>query len=207
MDLATLTEEERELPRHPDRWYRKYGITFVDPYWVDLEFLRYWRNHADIQRWMLMRDEITRDMQVTWWATIDWATEAYSIVWNHEERIGLTQLRKIDKERRSAEGGIIIFKPEHQNGILAYRAAIAGMDWNFVHMGLELLTVTVRKDNSRARRLVRSLGYVLHDPDPAGEVLHGEVTPERYFQAAAKWRAVVREDAAAYPGDVKIDYG
>ena len=208
MDPAGLTDEERELPRHPDRWYRKYGITFVDPYAPDLEFLRAWRNHPDIRRWMVMRDEITPEMQDAWFRSINWGTEAYSMVWNHEERIGLTQLRHIDKQNRSAEGGIIIFKPEHQNGLLPYRVALAGMDWNFLGQKLDLLTVTVLKTNSRARRLVRSLGYVLHDPDPAGETLRGEVTGEQYFRAAAKWRAIVREDAAAQPpGDVAINYG
>ncbi|MDB4955814.1 MAG: hypothetical protein JWO36_3383 [Myxococcales bacterium] len=197
LDKLALTEEERDLPRHPDGWYRKYGITFVDLYPVDLEFLRTWRNHPDIQRFMIFRDEITLEMQEHWYRSFDRARESYCIIWDRDERVGLTQLRNIDMTTRSAEGGIIIFKPEHQNGLLAFRAAIAGMDWDFLHRGLRTLWVTVLKTNSRARRLVRSLGYVLHDPDPLGPVLRGEVSAEGYFRAVAKWRPIIRAEADA----------
>ena len=213
--MRPLTVEERALPmtapRTPDqfgptglRLYHKYGITFVDltdgP--EDLELLRRWRNHPEIQRWMVFREEITPEMQAAWFAALDTTREVYSIVWNRTEQIGLTQLRNIDPIERSGEGGIILFKPEFQNGLYAHRAALAGMDWNFLHRGLETLHVTVRKINSRARRLVKSLGYVLHDPDPAGDVLRGTVTREQYFEAAAKWRPIVRAEAEAEVGGV-----
>jgi RimJ/RimL family protein N-acetyltransferase len=199
-DPATLTEEERALPRYDDQgrlWYRKYGITFIPLYPIHLEYLRTNRNHPEIRQWMVMRDEITPEQQQAWFDSIDPAREEYSIIWNRWEQIGLTQLRNIDAAKGTAEGGIIIFKPEHQNGLLSHRAAIAGMDWNFLGRGLASLHVTVLKVNARARRLVRSLGYVLHDPDPAGEVLHGEVSAAAYFRAARAWRPVIRADADA----------
>jgi UDP-4-amino-4,6-dideoxy-N-acetyl-beta-L-altrosamine N-acetyltransferase len=197
--VRELTDEERALPRHPLGYYRKYGITFIElsdsPH--DYQLLRTWRNHPEIRQWMVFRDEITSEMQESWFRALDPKRESYSIIWNRTERIGLTQLRHIDAETRSAEGGIILFKPEFQNGLYAHRAALAGMDWNFVSRGLETLRVTVLKVNSRARRLVRSLGYVLRDPDPDGATLVGEVTAEQYFRAAEKWRAIVRAESEA----------
>jgi RimJ/RimL family protein N-acetyltransferase len=200
LELATLSEEERALPKYDDNgrfWYRKYGIAFIPLYAMHLDYLRTHRNHPEIRKWMVMREEITPDQQQAWFDSIDPAREEYSIIWNRWEPIGLTQLRHIDGATGTAEGGIIIFKPEHQNGLLTHRAAIAGMDWNFLARGLQSLHVTVLKINARARRLVRSLGYSLHDPDPAGEVLRGEVSAATYFRAARVWRPVIQEDADA----------
>ncbi|MBA3462680.1 MAG: GNAT family N-acetyltransferase [Deltaproteobacteria bacterium] len=197
--MRELTDEERALPRHPLGYYRKYGITFIElsDAACDIELLRTYRNQPEIRQWMLLRDEITVEGQLAWFRSLDPARESFSIIWNRTERIGLTQLRHIDMTTRSAEGGIILFKPEFQNGLYAHRAALAGMDWNFVQRGLETLRVTVLKTNSRARRLVRSLGYVLSDPDPTGDTLLGEVSKEGYFRAAEKWRAIVRAEAEA----------
>jgi UDP-4-amino-4,6-dideoxy-N-acetyl-beta-L-altrosamine N-acetyltransferase len=194
-DPASLTDEERALPRDEVGWYEKYGIKFVDVHPPDLEELRRWRNHPEIRAMMVMRETITWEMQERWYYSFDRSKERYSMIVHDGVRIGLTQLRNIDEAAGTAEGGIIIFRPEHQNGLVPYRAAIAGMDWNFLERGLKELHSTVLKANSRARRFVRSLGYELGDPDPNGESLKGTVTPERYFAVARKWRAVLLAEA------------
>lgn len=185
------SDAARVLPRDEVGWYKKYGVTFRDVYPDDLELLRTWRNATAIREAMVFQQEITEAMQSAWYAAIDPARDRYSVLLFRGERIGLTQLRHIDSESHSAEGGITIWRPEHQNGVLPYRVAIAGMDWDFLERGLAQLTVTVRKSNSRARRFVRSLGYQLEDPDPAGEILLGRVNAERYFQNAEPYRDVV----------------
>jgi RimJ/RimL family protein N-acetyltransferase len=191
MNLDALTDEERALPRDEVGWYEKYGIKFVDVYPADLEELRQWRNHPEIRRFMVFRDTISEEMQTAWFASLDRQRERYSLIQYRGERVGLTQLRHIDEAAGTAEGGIIIFRPEHQNGLIPYRAAIGGMDWNFLHRGLSTLHSTVLRSNDRARRFLRSLGYTLCDPDPTGEVLRGVVTAQEYFAAARKWRAVM----------------
>jgi len=189
--LSTLSDEERALPRDELGWYEKYGIKFVDVHPPDLEELRRWRNHPEIRAMMVMRETITWEMQERWYYSFDRNKERYSMIVFDGVRIGLTQLRNIDNQRGTAEGGIIIFRPEHQNGLVPYRAAVAGMDYNFLFRGLKEVHSTVLKANSRARRFTRSLGYELVDPDPNGEVLRGIATPDRYFAAAKKWRSVL----------------
>jgi UDP-4-amino-4,6-dideoxy-N-acetyl-beta-L-altrosamine N-acetyltransferase len=192
--LDDLSPEERALPRDAVGWYEKYDVKFVDLFPFDLEELRRWRNHPDIQRHMVFRDQITWEMQERWFYGFDRAREQYSMIVHRGQRIGLTQLRHIDQAARTAEGGIIIFRPEHQNGLIPYRAAIAGLDWDFLSRGLVAVHSTVLKSNERARRFVRSLGFELVDPDPRGEILRGTLTPERYFPSARKWRAVLLAD-------------
>lgn len=186
-----LSDEERRLPRDKLGRYEKYGITFIDIRPNDLEFLRTWRNHPDIRRYMVFQDEISHEAQLRWFAAIDPQKECYSVIVFHGERVGLTQVRNIDAASKTAEGGIIIFRPEDQNGLIPYRAAIGGMDWDFLERGLVKLNSTVRKDNVRAQRFVRSLGYRLSDPDSAGDILVGEVDAGSYFAAAKKWRQVL----------------
>jgi RimJ/RimL family protein N-acetyltransferase len=209
LDISRLSDDERALPRDAVGRYHKYGVSFLDLQPSDLELLRRWRNHPDIQQFMVFRDAITPEMQLRWYLSIDGDREAYSIVLFRGRRVGLTQLRNIDPVAGSAEGGLIIFRGEDQNGLLTYRAALAGMDWDFLERGLSSLWVTVLKTNSRARRLVRSLGYVLHDPDPAGDILRGVVTAAAYFRAAAPWREVIRAETEAErePGDPFSELG
>ncbi len=191
---SSLDEVERALPRDPVGWYKKYGVTFRDVYREDLDTLRQWRNHPEIRRFMVFRGEITSEMQQHWFESIDFARERYSILLFRDEPVGLTQLRHIDAQTRSAEGGITIWRPEHQNSLLSYRISIAGMDWDFLELGFEQLDVTVLKSNARARRFVRSLGYRLHDPNPEGEVLRGSVDAATYFATVKTWRTIVHEE-------------
>jgi len=184
-------EDARALPRDEVGWYKKYGVTFRDVGPEDLELLRQWRNDPSIRGAMVVQDEITEAMQAAWYAALDRAKDCYSVLLFRGERIGLTQLRHIDRVKRTAEAGITIWRPEHQNGVLAYRIAIAGMDWDFLEAGFDSLTISVRKTNSRARRFVRSLGYRLEDPDPSGDILRGWIDAESYFRSVEPLRAVV----------------
>lgn len=188
---SALDYEERTLPRDPVGWYKKYGVTFCDVTLADLETLRGWRNHPDVRRFMVFRDEITPEMQRKWFDSIDPARERYSILVFRGEQVGLTQLRHIDAQTRSAEGGITLWRPEHQNGLLSYRISLAGMDWDFLQFGFERLDVTVLKSNVRARRFVRSLGYRFADAQSDSDILRGSVDPTSYFAAVKRWRVVV----------------
>lgn len=191
-----LSSEERSLP-HPDPGhYRKYGITFVDLQPGDLELVRQWRNHPDIRRFMVFQDEITPEMQERWYRSLDPHRMVFSVVVFRGEKIGLTHLKNIDSQRLSGEGGIAIWRPEHQNGLLSYRIAIAGLDYNFLQRGLKSVEVTVLSSNSRARRFVRSLGYSL-SPVGDGEIQKGYLDPSVYFPTVRPWRELIRQEMVA----------
>jgi RimJ/RimL family protein N-acetyltransferase len=192
---GTLTDEERVLPTDPSGCYEKYGIKFHELRREHLEELRRWRNHPDIQRFMVFQDEITAAMQKSWFDSLH-ELECYTMLEFRGQIVGMTQLKKIDYPYRRAEGGIIIFRPEHQSGLIPYRAAIGGLDSDFLHRGLESVYATIRKTNSRARRFAKSLGYVFSDPDPDGDLLSATVHIDAYFREAKKWRAVLNNDAA-----------
>lgn len=197
---ATLDDEERALPVDANGCYEKYGIKFHELREDHLEVLRHWRTHPDIQQFMVFREDISPEQQARWFRDIQHARdvhlESYAMLEFRGELVGMTQLKKIDYPLRIAEGGIIIFRPEHQNGLIPYRVALGGMDSDFLHRRLETLTCTIRKMNTRAQRFTRSLGYELVDPDPTGDVLRGSVSIERYFAAAKKWRSLLNADAA-----------
>ena len=196
-----LTDEERALPTDASGCYEKYGIKFHDLRLEHLEELRRWRNHPDIQRFMVYQDEITPEMQARWFTALESLravdeVESYAMLEFRGQLVGMTQLKKIDYPMRRAEGGIIIFRPEHQSGLIPYRAAIAGLDSDFLHRGLETVYATIRKSNSRARRFAKSLGYVFTDPDPDGDLLTATVSVTDYYGVVKKWRAVLDADAA-----------
>jgi len=193
--IATLTDEERALPTDATGCYEKYGIKFHELRVEHLEELRRWRNHPDIQRFMVFQEEITPEMQLKWFESIT-ELECFTMAEFRGRLVGMTQLKNIDYPYRRAEGGIIIFRPEHQTGLVPYRAALAGLDSDFLHRGLENVYATIRKSNSRARRFAKSLGYVFTDPDPSGDLLSANVRIDDYFREAKKWRAVLEADSA-----------
>jgi len=202
---SSLTDEERALPVDANGCYEKYGIKFHELSQDHLEVLRHWRNHPDIQQFMVFREEISPEMQQQWFRDIarkrELHLESYAMLEYRGEIVGMTQLKKIDYPYRRAEGGIIIFRPEHQNGLIPYRVAIGGMDSDFLHRGLETMTATIRKMNSRARRFTKSLGYELVDPDPAGDILLGTVRVVDYFRAAKKFRPLLASDDDSFALD------
>jgi len=194
--ISTLTDEERALPTDETGCYEKYGIKFHELRVEHLEELRKWRNHPDIQRFMVFQEEITPEMQVRWFESLT-ELECFTMAEFRGRLVGMTQLKHIDYPWRRAEGGIIIFRPEHQTGLVPYRAALAGLDSDFLHRGLENVYATIRKSNSRARRFAKSLGYVFSDPDPSGDLLTANVRIDDYFREAKKWRAVLQADSAS----------
>ncbi len=192
--VDALTDEERALPVDETGCYEKYGIKFHELRRDHLEELRAWRNHPDIQRFMVFQDEITPAMQETWFESLG-ELECFTMIEFRGQLVGMTQLKRIDYPNRHAEGGIIIFRPEHRTGLIPYRAAIGGMDSDFLHRGLETMYAVIRKSNSPARRFARSLGYVFEEID--GELMRASVGVQDYFRAAKKWRAVLDADAAS----------
>src|SRR5688572_7109037 len=67
---GTLTDEERALPTDASGCYDKYGIKFHELRHEHLEELRRWRNHPEIQRFMVFQDEITPEMQKSWFESL-----------------------------------------------------------------------------------------------------------------------------------------
>lgn len=196
------------IPEDLSQPYTRFGITIGRLSADEIEALRQRRNHRDVARFMIFQDEISEEQQRAWFERVDNRHNLYGTLYWRGEFIGLTNLRDIDYERCSAEGGMIIWSPEHQNSLVPFRAAIVGTDLAFWVYGFQRITVRVLASNKRALRYNRALGYVFEpEPDAAG-VLSGWLTPDNYWPKATPLRRVLdAQDGTVNGGEALVPDG
>lgn len=171
--------------------WTRYGVTLTRLAPGDLELLRRHRNSPEIQRYMVYREHIDEAAQRRWFASIDNRHNFYSVIWVDGEAVGVSHTKNVDYETMSGEGGMMIWSAAHQNGMVPFRAALAGSDWMFDALGMRCIWGRVLKTNTRALRYNRGLGYVFDPEDPASETVIGRLTPESYDRATAALRRVL----------------
>lgn len=183
-------------PLAPTGLYTNYGVTLTDIAPWNIELLRRWRNDPEISRFMVYREHITPDMQRAWFDGLDKERNRYCFVSYERQPIGVCHTKNIDLDAMTGEGGMLIWSKEHQNTLVPFRAALAGLDWNFLKLGFRKMFVVVLKSNRRAQRYNRALGYRFVDPDPEGATLLGTLTPEDYASATEEIKSVLRAEDA-----------
>lgn len=172
------------IPDDLSATYTRWGITIGRLGMTELEELRRRRNDPAIGQFMIFRDEITPEQQLAWFQRVNNKSNLYGTLYWQGQLIGITNLRDIDEDACTGEGGMIIWAQEHQNSLVPFRAALAGTDLAFWAYCFERITARVIATNRRAIRFNKALGYTFSEPDEHG-VCHGSVTYPDYF--AATW--------------------
>ncbi len=128
-----------------------------------IELVRKWRNDPKISRYMEYREEITPEMQEQWFEKINNDNNLYYIIEADGKEIGLTNIRDIDYEKSIGELGIFIWDDDFLNTSYNFQVAICFLDFCFEELKLKKLFIHVLKDNKRAIKYNKMLGYVLSD--------------------------------------------
>ncbi len=167
-------------------FYSRYGITFRLLKESDIEMVRNWRNDPIVANNYEFRDYITPEMQAVWFKSINNIHNLYTIIEYLTEKIGVINIKNIDWEQKSCEGGIFIHNPKfHQTflpGIISYittEIMFSVFDWN-------VSFARVLKENNSVGGYVRMLGYELMPGQE--EVVNQQycVTRERFEKKAPK---------------------
>jgi len=181
------------IPRDLSATYTRFGVTLGRLNLGEIEFLRTRRNDPALSQFLIFREEISAEQQLAWFNSIDNRSNLYGTIYWQGKFIGLTNLRDIDAEACSAEGGMMIWDEEYQNSIVPFRAALVGTDLAFWEYGFQLMKVRVLAGNRRAIRFNKALGYVFGDTPDADGALHGTLTNPQYWKATAAIRKVLDE--------------
>jgi len=153
----------------------------------DIELVRTWRNNREISQFMEYRDYISREMQLKWFRSVDNIKNLYSIVVYNGEKIGLTNGKNIDWEKRTMEGGVFIWDKKYQNSPVPVFIFILLADFALYKLKLTVFA-HILKSNKRAQRFNKLLGFELcHNQEEAENQLYA-LTPESYQKHAAKLR-------------------
>ena len=116
----------------------------------DIELVRSWRIDPKISQYMLFRGHITPEMQIKWFESINNINNYYFLIEFAEQKLGLTEIKRIDYSRKRGEWGIFIYDDKYINTIVPVKAGYLLLDFAISNLRLEHITATVVKNNIRA---------------------------------------------------------
>ncbi|MEI7490627.1 MAG: GNAT family N-acetyltransferase [Bacteroidota bacterium] len=137
----------------------RYGITLHRLKEDDLELVRQWRNDPVVRDNFAFRDYITPVMQHAWFKSINNIHNFYTVIEYQAVKIGVINLKNIDWDEMSAEGGIFI--PDVKYHQTSVPATISFMTTEILLNAFHFKTgyAHVLKENDAVRSFIYSLGY------------------------------------------------
>lgn len=108
---------------------------------------------------MEYRDEITPEMQETWFKKIDNIHNFYFLINVDGKDIGLINVKDVDYEKGTGEPGIFIWDDEYLNSTYSFCASFNFNDFCFETIGLKEFICHVLRDNKRAIQFNKAFGY------------------------------------------------
>lgn len=142
---------------------------------------------------MEYREEITPEMQLKWFKSIDNESNNYYIIREGEQKIGLIYGANIDWEKmETGNGGIFIANENYWNTNIPIASTLLLMEISFM-LGLKRTYIKVMRDNQKAIEFNQGFGY---------ELLKGQenimnqkyvLTPETYKKSTQKLREILEK--------------
>jgi RimJ/RimL family protein N-acetyltransferase len=137
----------------------RYGIVLRQIGPDDLEKLRLWRNSPEVAQYMAYREEISPEMQQSWFQRVCERGDLYFIICEGGRELGLINLKDIDRQAGEAEGGIYLAEEAFCNSLTPFRASLCLSDFAFEILRLKRLKAYILDANKRAIRYNTMLGY------------------------------------------------
>jgi len=139
----------------------KYGVVLKRLTHDKIEMIRNWRNDPKISQYMEFRDYITPEVQEKWFQKIDNDNNFFFIIEYKEKEVGLINIKDIDYEQKTGEGGIFIYADECLNSDVSFRSALCMLDFFYETLNLEKNIAHILRDNKRAIQYNLMLGFEL----------------------------------------------
>jgi RimJ/RimL family protein N-acetyltransferase len=186
--------------------YIRYGVSLSLIRESDLETVRQWRNDPVVVRNYAFREYITPEMQQQWFRSINNIHNLYAIIGYQGERVGVINLKNIDWDQKTYEGGIFIpYERYHNTPLPAIVACFTTeipftwFDWNtgFAH---------VLASNKSTQAFVKQLGYLLAPGQEDVENQEYLITRESFEKYALRFRKAIQALTGDYqPGRLVIE--
>jgi len=138
----------------------RYGITLNRLTQNDLELLRKWRNSEKIRQNMIFRDEITPDMQLNWFESINNYNNFFYIIEFKSEKIGLIDNKGTDWQAGSTHSGLFIYEEKYINSQIPVAASLILMQIGYHILNIQVTKIKVLTSNKLAISYNKQLGFV-----------------------------------------------
>lgn len=140
-----------------------YEVRLVPMTEEKIEKIRQWRNDSKISRYMEHQAYITPEMQQKWFESVCTPNSYYSIIEYEGKEIGLVNVKDIDYNEMTAEGGLFIYNDFYLNSDVSFRVALCHNDFLFDSVKLRKVYIHILKNNKRAIEYNKIFGYILLD--------------------------------------------
>ncbi len=176
----------------------RYGIVLERLNIADLELVRQWRNSELIRQTMEYREEITPEMQLTWFESINNMHNFYMVITYEGTKIGLINGKNIDWERKEIESGVFFWDEKYYETFVPAIVSIMITDMLIRLFGWDRIAAHILKTNERAIQYNLSLGYRLSEGQENIENQEYILTAEAFQQRTSKLQKALNR---FYPGN------
>lgn len=174
--------------------FRKKSISLSRLAAEDIEMVRNWRNAPHVRSTMNYKGEITSEMQLTWFNSINNNDHCYFVVNINDTPVGLINVAEINWSTMTSNNvGIFIGEQQYLGSMDIVRATILFTEL-FFYAGLKIVYGKVLADNLRAIDYNLRFGYQLL---PGQENEHLQVyalTADSYLSATKRIRAFLSKE-------------
>lgn len=180
----------------------QYGVTLKRIELEDIEEIRQWRNLHYIKNKMQYKEEITPEMQLKWYNSINNKFNYYFIIINElGKRVGLINSKNVDLKLKKGEGGIFISDVEVWNTSTPAIASIILLNFSICCLrSFEKSLIVILKSNKSAIDYNKKLGYYIVNEDE--HIVNMELTKDSYLQSVKGYSKILGK---LYPKKDKLE--
>ncbi len=137
----------------------RYGVTLERLRPSQTELVRQWRNDQKISRFMFYKGEITKEMQLEWFDSIDNEQNFFFLIQLRNVPVGLINISSIDWENKTAYTGLFIYDDKFLATDTPVMASLAMLDVFFLLFDIQSVYAKVKGNNKAAHNYNSSLGF------------------------------------------------
>jgi RimJ/RimL family protein N-acetyltransferase len=141
----------------------KYGITLNRLSKEDLEFVRQKRNENEAHSSEESQIEITPEMQLEWFESINNFENFYYIIEYKGAKIGMLNNKKLDWKARTSESSLFLWDKSLADTIVPTLASLCMIEVVFYYLNWNASYIRIHSDNITAIENAASLGYELSE--------------------------------------------
>ncbi len=179
----------------------QYGVTLKRLELNDIEEVRQWRNFNHIQNKMQYKEDISSEMQLIWFNSVNNKLNYYFIIIDEKgKRVGLINSKDVDLKNKNGEGGIFISDRGVWNTVTPAVASIILLNFSICCLqSFDRSLITIIKSNTSAINYNNKLGYSVVDEDDF--VVRMELTKESYLHNVKAYSKILDK---LYPNDKEL---
>jgi len=171
-------------------YIEKSNIRFTRLKEEDIELVRHWRNHNSIKKYMVYREHISEEMQKKWFHSVNNNNNLYFIIEYKGKQIGLINGKDIDWGGKSMETGIFIWNKYYRKTHIPTLCTMI-----FAEIGVSVWelkpTATILRNNERALKYNKMLGFKIIEDDPDKEYIRLSLEKESMGFIAKKLKVAL----------------